>query len=176
MQWWPAAAAGVLCGLLYLIIAGWRNRSRDVQLDDEEETPRFSGRFITPDGPAVVAEQFETKVESAPVEGAPAGPFRRAAFSYEPPPTGSAPVVEDQPESVVTEEASVAETQEVSPSPAKVVDIGDPWDSWADGMKQALSETRIGRMFEAPADREESAGTNQGSQGSRSSHPDRLAG
>jgi hypothetical protein len=177
IQWWPAAAAGVLCGLLYLIVAAWRNRSHEAEVDYAEETPRSSGRFITPDGPTVVAERFESRVESAPVEGAPAasGPFRRAAFSYEPPPAGSAPV-DERPESAVSEEASVAETQEVVSSPAKVVDIADPWESWADGMKQALSETQIGRRFEAPPEGEESTGRNQDDRGSRPSRPDRLAG
>jgi hypothetical protein len=183
IPWWPAAAAGVSCGLLYLIVAALRNRSSGAEVDYVEETPRSSGRFITPDGPSVAAERFESRVESTPVESAPAagGPFRRAAFSYEPPPAGAAP--EERPEPVVIEEASVGETQEMaSPpeevvsSPVKVVDIGDPWDSWADGMKQALSETRIGRMFEVPAEREESTGTNQEDRGSRSSRPDRLAG
>jgi hypothetical protein len=203
IQWWPAAAAGVLCGLLYLIVAAWRNRSLQTEIDYAEETPRSSGRFITPYGPAVVAERFESRVESAPVEDAEtgSGPFRRAAFSYEPPPAGIAPEerpepsvieeaaafsyepppagsapVDERPESAVSEEASVAETQEVVSSPAKVVDIADPWDSWADDMKQALSETQIGRRFEAPAERDEGTGTNEEARGSRSSRPDRLAG
>jgi hypothetical protein len=170
--WWPAVAAGVLCGLLYLIVAALRNRSPEAEVDYAEETPRSSGRFITPDGPSVAAERFESRVESAPVE---TSSFKRASFSYDPGPVGRASV-EERPEAAVSDVESVAETQEEVSSPAKVVDIGDPWDSWADGMKQALSETRIGRMFEAPADREESAGTNQGSQGSRSSRSDRLAG
>ena len=46
----------------------------------------------------------------------------------------------------------------------------------ADDMKQALSETQIGRRFEAPAERDEGTGTNEEARGSRSSRPDRLAG
>jgi hypothetical protein len=79
-------------------------------------------------------------------------------------------------ESVIAENPIVAEAPEAVSSPAKVVDIADPWDSWADDMKQALSETRIGRMFEAPPEREETTGRNQEDRGSRSSRPDRLAG
>jgi hypothetical protein len=158
VRWRPAVAAGVLCGLLYLMIAAWRNRAYQAESDYAEEVPRSVPRFITPDVAVPPTDRFEA-VESVPVES---GPFRRASFSYEPTP-------EERAESAAREDAPSAD-----PEAEKVVTIADPWDSWTDGMKQTLSQTEIGRRFEGPGTREESAAAS--SEDERSSHPDRLAG
>ncbi len=97
--WWPTPlAAGMLCGLLYWVIAALRHRS----LAYAEETPRYSQHLITPDEPVVTLDE---PVGAVPVPAAevPASSlfhhdsFRRAAFSYEPAPLEGGPVSEIAP-------------------------------------------------------------------------------
>jgi hypothetical protein len=161
--WWPAAAAGFAVGLLYWLIAAARSGSSDYAYADVEEGSSHYARFITPDVPAApsfvpaaepeardfVARDFQDR-----------GGSRRASFTYEPSReerernavgttvAGAEPIVAPEPN-------VVAEVREEPSTPfhEKVVEM----DPWADLMQKALSETEIGKKFEAPKDRSEGA-------------------
>lgn len=74
-----------------------------------------------------------------------------------------------------SEPAHLVDLQKEVPLRENVVEIGD---SWVDKMNQALSQTKIARMFEGSPTREEGSATNEKSDDSShsSGRPDRLAG
>ena len=171
--WWPAAAAGFVCGLLYWLIAA----AAQGPVEDEDtvtEGTSHYGRFITPDvpmAPVAAAPEPETFTGSLVERSS----YRRAAFSYESAPGGSQPAEErnTSPEKSAQvdespEAARGAAAAEIAPVREKVVEI----DPWADLMEKALSETEIGKSFET--ERSE-AGAREGD-ARRPSRPDRLAG
>jgi hypothetical protein len=105
--WWPSALAGLVCGLLYWSVAAWPSRTED-EAGYGEETPHFSARFITPDEPVVLTTARVTSVAGDEVFDRAA--YKRASFSYEPPPSeryfsAAAPAV--AAEQVVQEELVV---------------------------------------------------------------------
>jgi len=190
IQWWPAAAAGIGCGLLYWILMAMVSGGRQ---DDGyvEETVSY-GRFITPDAPVPAAATVAEPVMPEVVER---GTGKRASFTYEPGPaekaaqmrgaeaagapavaTAAAVAVEekrgaDESAAAPVTTATVAREAFHQEKPAeKVVEI----DPWADLMQKALSETDIGRSFEKPAERPEEAAKDDAAR--RSMRPDRLAG
>lgn len=167
IQWWPAAAAGVGCGLLYWLLMAMVSGSRDEPAYAEDNVSY--GRFITSDGPVT---HVAPAPEPAPVSAAERDSYRRASFTWDPGPLGnaarvepaSAPDVEsahgiqsgeDQPanESAADSVARGAFHQDKA---EKVVAI----DPWTDLVQKALSETDIGRKFETPADRADAAARN----------------
>jgi hypothetical protein len=90
--WWPSALAGLVCGLLYWSVAAWPSRAED-DAGYEEEATHSTARFITPDQPVRLA------YAPPPPPPIPASPpsvagdevfdravYKRASFSYEPPP------------------------------------------------------------------------------------------
>jgi hypothetical protein len=168
MQWWPSAAAGVGCGLLYWLLMAMVSGRRDDEPAYAEDNVSY-GRFITSDGPVT---HVAPAPEPAPVSAAERDSYRRASFTWDPGPLGnaarvepaSAPDVEsahgiqsgeDQPtnESAADSMARGAFHQEKA---EKVVEI----DPWTDLVQKALSETDIGRKFETPADRADAAARN----------------
>ena len=167
IQWWPAAAAGVGCGLLYWLLMAMVSGSRDEPAYAEDNVSY--GRFITSDGPVT---HVAPAPEPAPVSAAERDSYRRASFTWDPGPLGNAARVEpatapdvesahgiqsgeDQPanESAADSVAREAFHQEKA---EKVVEI----DPWTDLVQKALSETDIGRKFETPADRADAAARN----------------
>ncbi|HVV43629.1 MAG TPA: hypothetical protein VHC72_00440 [Bryobacteraceae bacterium] len=174
VQWWPAAAVGVGCGLLYLLLMAMISGGREDETVYAEDSVSF-GRFITSDGPApAIVPTPEPEPEPAAV--ADRGQNRRASFTWDPGPLGNAAraentvAVEPAPASEAenapaiqpNESRAVAESDESSSARGafhqdkvteKVVDV----DPWADLMQKALSETDIGRKFETPKERNEAA-------------------
>ncbi len=181
IQWWPAAAAGVGCGLLYWLLMAMVSGRRDEESAYTDDSVSY-GRFITSDAPM---PRVAPAPEPAPVPAAERDTYRRASFTWDPGPLGNAARVEpvaaaevesangiksgeEQPthESAadpVTREAFHQEKAE------KVVEI----DPWADLVQKALSETDIGRKFESPADRSEKPAEDDAAR--RSMRPDRWA-
>lgn len=182
--WWPAAVAGGLSGLLYLLIAAAASRPVDYG-EGESEVSSHYGRFITPDVPVAVVQAPAPPVEPQATSMFERGPNRRASFFYEPSPENE-PLPEKSAApgaSHAAVEASTVGAVEAgsgdAPAPVteatertifheKVVEI----DPWADLMEKALSETEIGRKFESPAKSGDAGkmGDNQ-----RPSRPDRWA-
>ena len=157
LVWWPAAAAGVLCGLLYWMIAALRQPKYDDYETVVDSGPSY-GRFITPDEPSAPAPPPPPPVvETAPVAG-PVGLFergsqRRASFTYEPTPEERRAAAEgrhgEPGRAVADPEAAAVEAQGATVvEEEKVVEI----DPWADLMEKALSQTEIGRKLQSPAD------------------------
>jgi hypothetical protein len=187
--WWPAALAGLVCGLLYWSVAAWPSRVED-EAAYAEETPHYGARFITPDVPVAVAPPLVNAPEKEVVERV---SYKRAVFTYEEPPTlrekpastvqqpasrsesplSAAPYADEKP-LVASERTAVIASEEPAPAAEKenVVQMADPW---ADLMKKALAETEIGRIFEGAPDREKTA-PNEKEDRQRSARPDRLAG
>jgi hypothetical protein len=168
IQWWPAAAAGVGCGLLYWLLMAMVSGRRDDEPAYAEDNVSY-GRFITSNGPV---PHVAPAPEPAPMPAAERDSYRRASFTWDPGPLGnaarvepaSAPDVEsahgiqsgeDRPanESAADSVARGAFHQEKA---EKVVEI----DPWTDLVQKALSETDIGRKFETPADRADAAARN----------------
>ncbi len=140
VPWWPSAAGGAACGLLYFTIVAVRYRRLARAYEtayDEEATPSFqSSRFITPDAPIAAREEREPREPSGgeyaslvPHEPAPhrasftwdatpeeprEAPSRRASFSYDPGPhphrEASSPLENNQPQS----ETAPAQTGDIS--------------------------------------------------------------
>jgi hypothetical protein len=142
VEWWPAAAAAFVCGLLYwLIAAAAQPRYDDLEMATESG-PSY-GRFITPDVPVAITPA----AEAPPVGGFDRG-GRRASFSYERTPGGEA---KSEVGSAVEEEVRTVEPvpepmQDARSTPIfeeKVVEM----DPWMDLMEKALSETEIGRLY-----------------------------
>jgi hypothetical protein len=173
VQWWPAAAAGAGCGLLYWLLMASLSGRRDVDEaygEPAEENISY-GRFITSDSPARAAAP---EPEPDPADVVERGANRRASFTWDPGPEANAtrlergsvagtaaeegePIIENpQPQQVETVpgEAPAGLFHEETAT-EKVVEI----DPWADLMEKALSETEIGRKLEMPKDHlEEPAG------------------
>ncbi|MFP5227080.1 MAG: hypothetical protein ACLGXA_05580 [Acidobacteriota bacterium] len=176
--WWPAAAAGVLCGLLYWLIAAAAARPVEYADDTSDSGPAY-GRFITPDAPLPPSPPPAAPPPAAAPEPAyerGGGSYRRASFTYESTPEGRGMLVEDVPAAAAPraaepEPAAVPDVQATAMFEEKVVEI----DPWMDLMEKALSETEIGRRFEKPAGRDESAARKQDDP-RRPGRPDRLAG
>jgi hypothetical protein len=192
VQWWPAAAAGVGCGLLYWLLMAMVSGRREDESSYTEESMSY-GRFITPDAPvANVAPVQEPAPAPALVEER--GSYRRASFTWDPGPLGNAareesstasriqggPAGEGESASAIAAEEKRATDESPAPSvsrqafhqdkvPENVVEI----DPWADLVQKALSETDIGRKFESGVDRSEAE---KDDAARRSMRPDRLAG
>jgi hypothetical protein len=182
IQWWPAAAAGAGCGLLYFLLMAMVSGRRDDESAYAEDTVSY-GRFITSDAPVSFSPPVPP-AEPAPVEPADRGQGRRASFTWDPGPGDSKEQVENGP-LIESEKAAVLENGEAPAAngsgdlpvareafyqerPAeKVVEI----DPWADLVQKALSETDIGRKFEKPGDRADDAPRDN-----NALRPDRLAG
>ncbi len=190
---WPAVAAGVLCGLLYLGAAKWRYRSapyEDYLVENTVVSAPHPQRFITPDAPVQAADTSVTKADSSEnrSEAAPAAssPRQRAFFTFDPAPLENAPSrLETAPSRSVLSE----EDEQLSPGHAEkplvasqeritleecAIETGDPV---ADRIRKAFSEGSIRTLFEEAAIRnaEDTARADEDSP-EHSAPPDRLAG
>ncbi len=170
IQWWPAAAGGVGCGLLYWLLAAMISGRRDDDTGYAEDNVSY-GRFITSDAPVT---HVAPAPEPAPVHVAERDSYRRASFTWDPGPLGNAARAEssaavkveaapagDSPEATAThpsDEASTGREAFHQEKAENVVEI----DPWADLVQKALSETDIGRKYETPpADRTDTAAKNE---------------
>ena len=176
---WPAGVAGLVCGLLYLSIAAFRNRpvrDDDAAYEDIRPTPPSGFRFITTDEPTAPTSPSEDSVAAIP--------SRRASFTYEPPapesappdtPTVSAPPANpDEPPSP-TEQARITDDVQLSPRSENVAEMPDPW---AQEIRKSLSQTTFARMLGSdPAAATESAPDAENADNERrSTRSDRMAG
>lgn len=176
---WPAAVAGLLCGLLYLSIAAWRSRPAhddEAPYEDIRPTPPSGFRFITTDEPTAPTSPSEDAV--APV------PSRRASFTYEPPAPESAPsdapavsappANPDEPPSP-TEQARITDDLQTSPHSENVAEMRDPW---AQEIRKNLSQTTFARMLgsDPAAATEDAPDTETDDSPRRSTRSDRMAG
>ncbi|HEX4309533.1 MAG TPA: hypothetical protein VHZ25_05860 [Acidobacteriaceae bacterium] len=102
--WWPSALAGLVCGLLYWSVAAWPSRTED-EAGYGDETPHFTGRFITPDEPVALKIEPAPPPLTTPVadyEVPDRAVYKRASFSYDPSPgerhfAAGAPLVAAEP-------------------------------------------------------------------------------
>jgi hypothetical protein len=86
----PAAVAGLLCFLVYLIGAAIRYRPSREEAAYENPGRPTGFRMITPNEPVARAAQPESPSDATP--------WHRASFSYEPPPEGApSPTTEPDP-------------------------------------------------------------------------------
>jgi hypothetical protein len=140
-------------------------------------------RSVTPEAPVAVEPPADTidppSAEPEPVpEPEPEPPHHQPlSQAAEPPSIDSAPPAETAPSrddaesSAHGEEPHLIATREPAPVADNLVEMEDPW---ADEISKTLSETSIGKMFEARRDQE---GTSQNGAGQQhSSQPNRRAG
>jgi hypothetical protein len=175
---WPAAVAGLLCGLLYLSIAAWRSRPAhdEAAYEDIRPTPPSGFRFITTDEPTAPTSPSEDAVAAIP--------SRRASFTYEPPAPESAPsdtpavsAPSDNPDEPPspTEQARITDDLQLSPRSENVAEMPDPW---AQEIRKNLSQTTFARMLSsdpAPA-AEPTTDAESDDNERRSTRSDRMAG
>ena len=139
---WPAVAAGVLCGLLYWLIAAAASpRPVDYEEGEVDVSPHYGQRFITPDLPVAPVIPAEEPLAGG-VFGS--GWNRRASFTYEPAP-GEGGGAETANSSGERSETARVEEGEGPLVRENLVEMADPW---ADLIKSALSETEVGKRFE----------------------------
>lgn len=176
--WWPGALAGCVCGLIYLGLAGRGSRVED-ELEDTESVPQRAQRMITPEGPVAAANLRDNRPAAyADEEIRP----RRAAFTYEPAPGESGAAEAEaaaagEPAEAPAEpvqSAGAAANQGTAPE-APVVTMGDPW---VEDVKRALSQTRLGKDLEEPAQQGRGTATDDKAQENPpgSGYPNRRAG
>ncbi len=198
-SWWLAAAAGLLCGLLYFAFA---RRYRPVEYEDTDIEPATysSYRIITSDPPPVAPTPApDDKLTPPPDETptlAPAIkpsydfvdpiPNKRASFTFDPPspprrtpfdpaPLQPSPSVAEQEGPVDIAEPSVIPDNRPASRAENVVRIGD---TWAEQIAKTLAQTEIGRMLEGTGAEDKATGTSQESSDSQkpSPRPNRRAG
>lgn len=166
--WWPAVVAGLVCGLLYWVIAAVRQPRYEDFESVGDVSPSY-GRFITSDAPSVP----EPAPAIAPEPPAPyeRGPQRRASFMYESTPEERRREAEGLPavEERSADPVEVSDVRATAIFEEKVVQI----DPWMDLMEKALSETEIGRRYQSPADE---GAKKKEDDPRRPGRPDRLAG
>ncbi len=166
--WWPAVVAGLVCGLLYWVIAAVRQPRYEDFESVAEVSPSY-GRFITPDAPSV--REPAPAIEPEPPAPYERGPQRRASFMYESTPEERRREAEGLPavEERSADPVEVSDVRATAIFEEKVVQI----DPWMDLMEKALSETEIGRRYQSPADE---GAKKKEDDSRRPGRPDRLAG
>ena len=183
---WPAVAAGVLCGLIYLGAAKWRYRSvpnEDYIVEDAVERVPAAQRFITPNVPPPAPEPSVNKVADLPAERSeplPASfPRQRAFFTFDPAPEEDAPSHGDRPEEPEQRfSAPAEEPPAVRPERTAVEEnVAETGDPVADRIRKAFSEGSIRTLFEESATRRaHDAPEADEDSPEHSAPPDRLAG
>lgn len=125
---WIPAAAGVLCGLLYLGAAKLRYRSvpgDDYIIEDAAEPSQPVQRFITPDVPLrpatpVASRPADFRQEKAAAPDQETAPRQRAIFTFDPGPAESTSLPslpdEEVPSAQPAEEHAVSETSATTSS------------------------------------------------------------
>ncbi len=166
--WWPAVVAGLVCGLLYWVIAAVR-QPRYEDFESVAEVGPSYGRFITPDAPSV--PEPAPAIEPEPPGLYERGSQRRASFMYEPTPEERRREAEGLPavEERSSDPVEVSDVRATAIFEEKVVKI----DPWMDLMEKALSETEIGRRYQSPPDE---GAKKREDDPRRPGRPDRLAG
>lgn len=183
---WPAVAAGVLCGLVYLGAAKWRYRSvsnEDYIIENPMESAPPLGRFITPDVPVQVPDPSTNKVAGSPPnpsEPLPASfPRQRAFFTFDPSPQEDVPprpvrLEETEQRSPEPTEEPLVASEERTAMEESAAETGDPV---ADRIRKAFSEGSIRTLFEESAIRNARiADESDEDSPEHSAPPDRLAG
>jgi len=188
--WWPASAAGLLCGLFYFAFA---RHYRPVDYEDSGSEPvaYSSYRIITPDPPPVTPTPAPTNEPSPGVDDLPSydsaepTPNKRASFTFDPPtprrtpfdtpPLQPTPSVTEPEGPVEIAEPRVVPADQPAPLPENVVEIADTWSAQ---IARTLAQTEIGRMLEGSSAEHDATGTSQESNDSQktSPRPNRRAG
>ena len=199
-SWCLAAAAGLLCGLLYLAFA---RRYRPVEYEESEIEPATysSYRIITSDPPPVapttapgdkptpaLGDKLTPALDDTPTL-APANkpsydfvdpmPNKRASFTFDPPspprrtPFDPAPLQPSLPVAEQEGPVDIAEPNMISDNrPAsRAENVVRIGDTWADQIAKTLAQTEIGRMLEGTGAEDKATEASQESSDSQKPSP-----